>query len=177
MYAHLLIPFIDQLKQELEKKKKEENDPKSNLYYFKNCYNGWVLDQIKTTAHVKGPIFFVKNIILEFCDQTRIQLRDMLQLLGDKQYRNCKSHRIVEKHINEQHQENIIEYLQSKHSVEIIVDEYQEELLNKLPRTMITTVVTVKNRQYTVVYRSLWGVNRTFRSDRMKTVLCRILYG
>jgi hypothetical protein len=101
----------------------------------------------------------------------------MLQLLGDKQYRNCKSHRIVEKHINEQHQENIIEYLQSKHSVEIIVDEYQEELLNKLPRIMITTVVTVKNRH--VYYRlpQFMGVNRTFDSDRMKTVLCRILYG
>ncbi|CAF4578350.1 unnamed protein product, partial [Rotaria magnacalcarata] len=83
VYAHLLIPLIHQLKQELEKKKKEENDPKSNLYDFKNCYNGRVLDQIKTTAHVKGLVFF------------------------------------------------------SKHSIEIIVDKNQEELLNKLVKVNI----------------------------------------
>jgi len=90
------------------------------------------LDQIRTTAHVKGPIFFVKKIIVDFCQQARIELSDMIQLLAEKQYRNFKCHRIVDQYVNEHHQQNFIDYLQSNHSVEILVDERQKELLNKL---------------------------------------------
>jgi hypothetical protein len=42
------------------------------------------------------------------------------------------------------------------------------------PTTMIMTVVTVT---YTIVYRSLRGVNRTFGSDRITAIFCGIIYG
>ncbi|CAF3609005.1 unnamed protein product [Rotaria socialis] len=82
-FAHLLIPFIEKLKQEFEKKNEEQTNSKQ--YDFLKSYNKYNLRQLKTGVSIeKKSVLLINDVINDFAEQSKISRSDFIDLLVDK---------------------------------------------------------------------------------------------
>ncbi|CAF3729923.1 unnamed protein product [Rotaria socialis] len=82
-FAHLLIPFIEKLKQEFVKKNEEQTNSKQ--YDFLKSYNKYNLRQLKTEVSIeKKSVLLINDVISDFAEQSKISRSDFMDLLVDK---------------------------------------------------------------------------------------------
>ncbi|CAF3937371.1 unnamed protein product [Rotaria sordida] len=116
-FAHLLSPFIDNLKLACEIHNKQDNVLKVTLYDYKQD----ILNRIKDDMELDQAGLIVNKVVEEFADQITLSKLELLNLLIDK---------YVLKNVYEEH--DFIYHLQKTTAIEIIFDNNDAEILMKL---------------------------------------------
>ncbi|CAF1135350.1 unnamed protein product [Rotaria sordida] len=132
-FAHLLSPFIDNLKLACEIHNKQDNVLKVTLYDYKQD----ILNRIKDDMELDQAGLIVNKVVEEFADQITLSKLELLNLLIDKCNRNFESHGFIEcfikdvlKNVYEEH--DFIYHLQKTTAIEIIFDNNDAAILMKL---------------------------------------------
>ncbi|CAF3519269.1 unnamed protein product [Rotaria socialis] len=162
VFANLLTPVIDQIREEFDRKSQEETSAPQIIYDFKASYNRAALEFIKSERPINDKrLKLINKKLIEFAKQSKIKMTELVDLLIYKSDRNFKCHGFIESYINDEFKNptnvnDFIKYLEDESSVKLILNDQKKHIL------MMLVNVNVLLRENVVVLRS---ITRTYLDD------------
>ncbi|CAF1355286.1 unnamed protein product [Rotaria sordida] len=141
VFAYLLIPCIEQIKNGFDQMNKEKKGISQQYYEFRKYYNTCTLKMIKYKNNIisNEPLTLISEIIQKFSNEAKLSTDELIELLLEENKRNYNAHGFIEDYIDdfiygECTENDLIQYIEDKSDVNIIITNNEKDLLIKLMR-------------------------------------------
>ncbi|CAF0851187.1 unnamed protein product [Rotaria sp. Silwood1] len=144
VFAHLLTPCIERIKDGFDQMNEEKKRTFQQCYEFQKYYNARVLEKIKYKNEINDdePLTLIREIIEKFSNEANLSTDELIEVLIDINKRNYKTYDFTEDYINdfidgECTENDLIQYIEDKSDVAIMITDNEKDILTKLIRFSI----------------------------------------